>query len=510
MRKLGIPFSLLCVFAMLVIGCGSKQSGSSSPAESCQSIGEGITSEGWDRWARCTRAQGAAADDASCATALRWAQSATPNALAAATACVLRSENRSNITYIADGLQDVAFSDEKVIAIAGGLTDHFSERKHGNILAGALTESAQIALGRVLPQLDETTAHVLFRFALRHNLTYLAASFDDYEHAQKFRAELDDEMILQFAQQVKSDHTLSETERWALAESGVWSAHDIVRCQSEQLRGCDGWEGDQPLKLLDESENRGENARTPGMIADAITRDGVTREEVGAGLRWLSSSENSNAIAHLRTTINNMTNPSRSDDFRYGVAVAATGAICTPSLVVNASRRAVSDDDQTATSVWNTFLQQCLSEQWSWQDILYVLSIGSDLHAHEDVYTAIVEASAPALDGVACEGIESISQRIYEETQAYDRPMTGLVFGHAGAGRPDCVPALNDELTRVAGNAEQHPEARYLAIEVLANSGDLSMCSALGSVSEWSPGEDEPGMTELANDYRTSAANACN
>lgn len=510
MRSRVLPFVVLCLATISFVACGSKQGGGMSAGGDCPALtAEGMSNAAWNAWAQCTTRAGAAANSAVCGEALRASRSATPAALHAATTCILDSENRADITYIGDGLHGIAFEDDKVVAIAEALPGHFNPERHGNILAGSITENGQLALGRMLDQLDDPAVELLFNFSLRHNLTLLAGHFDNYDGAATLRASADPVLVDQFARQISNDHDYGETERWALARSGIWSADDIIRCQTNNLRGCDNWDGERPMSLLDEATERGSDARTPGMIVAAAGLEGSTREDAGAAVRWISRTPGSGGAGQLRSMINGMTTPSNREDFRYGVALAATAELCAVPLVSQAARRASADDDQSQTNVWNTFLTRCNDAHWTWRERLELSTLGSALHAHRRVLEAIVSAAETTSSEVTCSQLHTAADEIHTAQQAYDRPMIGLVYGLAADLRTDCYDAFRADLRRVAGDSAEHPESRFKAIEVLAEHGDNQFCSSRSSIRSWTPGEDQAGFTPLAEELELKAADAC-
>lgn len=509
MRSRALPFVVLCLATMSIVACGSKQDGGMSDGRECPAVsGEGMTSADWNAWAQCTTRAGTAANGEACGAALRWSTSATPAALHAATTCVLDSEDRANLTYIGDGLHGIAFEEDKIVAIASALPRHFRPDRQGNILAGSITENGQLALGRVLGQLDDDAVELLFQFALRHNLRLLAGYFDDYEGAAALRASADQELVDQFAQQISNDHEYGETERWALARSGTWSADDIIRCHTRNLRGCDEWDGERPMSLLDASAARGEDPRTPGMIVTAASLEGSSRDDAAAALRWISQTP-SGGSGQLRSMINGMTTPAFRDDFRYGVALAATEQLCAVPLVSHAARRASADENKAQTNVWNTFLTRCNDEHWTWRDRLELISIGSALEAHSRVLNAIAGAAETTLADATCAELHTAADEIYVAQSSFDRPMIGLVYGVATDLRSDCFDALHADLSRVAGDSSEHPESRFKAIEMLAEHGDNQFCLSRSSIRAWTPGEDQPGFTPLAEELELKAADAC-
>lgn len=509
MKQTACRWAFGLLMASLLAACGGRQGPNDSGSNECPTIGEGMASADWARWSQCTKRAGDSVNRDSCVAALKWAPAATPEALGTATACVLEGSDRSRLTRIGDALHELAFDDPRVVAIVEAMPGHFEEDRHGNILAGSLTEAAQRGIAGVLNELNHEAVALMFEFALRHHLSTLLAGFDSFDGIDTLRAGISDELADAYASQTDNRHDYSETERWVLTRSGVWTADDLVRCFNRKIRGCKDWSGESPLLLLDVASERGRDVRTAGMLTVAMSAEDATEEEIASVLAYLSADQGTLAKNQLRSIINAMTVSTRPRLFRYTIAKHATEPLCSVEMAEEAARRVPSDDDRSQTSVWNTYLTTCNDNYWSWRERLTLSSLGSDLNAHVRILETILESAEQGIADASCDDVHAAAAEAYESLRGYDRFMTGLAFGLAGALRPDCFATLEEDLHRVARDEREHPEGRYKAIEILAAHGDRADCTLFGEIRRWTPGEDEPGFTPLAEQLELKARDAC-
>lgn len=467
-------FSLLAAAASLS-ACGGAQKGMT---HGCPTVKDGASATSWDRWAACVD-HGDLTNVDTCRSSMLYVQGMSVAALEASTRCVLSANARDDGRLVAEALNKVVTNDEKVAAIARGFAPNFRFDPHGSSFASVLSSHAEHALGRHLGAMPEATRNELIRTAFGWGLRDLAqASIPFISNPDMIRQQA--ETIANGAQ---GSRDLSPVERYALVVTGRWSANDIVACHEGQHRACRTASGENTLHLLAHDTTSRRTSIGASQVSGQLGKNGEDAETAGILLNWLAQPGTPNGEAILIGMRQGMADTRTDIHFRRSVALGANAALCSTEGFTDVSRYAVLISP-TPTEPWSLFLDRCIDQFWTVEDLLRVAAHGGDIHANAGQRTAMDTKLKAELDAVDCSTLTQLGERV--ATWKTSRvPMNGIVWSELARLEPRCASSFSPKLKAVVSNSAAHPEARYAAIAALAANGDRSSCSQRTAVSAW-------------------------
>ena len=309
----------------------------------------------------------------------------------------------------------------------------------------------------------------------------------------------------------ESGETLDETDRWALAASGAWSAADLIRCYNGDQPGCENWEGDSPLGLMAETDVE---AGHPGAAQQAIRllrSEHIDEDSVEGLAAFLGSGSYQNSHAMMNSMMLDLTAMSVPVDRRMAIARAATEYMCAfETAGTNLVRVPNADPDRlTDTGLpWPTFVAACLERHWQPDDMMAAVSTGSWLGVPPALYDEVHARLRASTDGQACADYLDLGQTAFALNLGV--PMRGLAWTVAARlGGEMCASTFDDAVRGALADPEGHPESRLAATEWLLDRGDDSGCSRLAEIMRWRDEEVNEGPGPWAEAHHEALNSRC-
>lgn len=471
-RSLFITASALLLASLTLSACGARQDG-----RGCPSVKEGLSPGAWESWATCVDT-GQIQDADTCRTAMTYAQSMTPNALEAATRCVLAADSAEDGGLVGDVLQRVANDEALVAGLARGLAPNYLHATHGGRFASAVGQAAERALGAQLGHIPEATRDELIRTAFAWGLRDLSdAGLPFIRDTEAWREELEG-----MAARAANARDLSLADQLSLVATGRWGANEVLDCLASTGRGCENTDVNQAAQLLQHDTRSSRNTVGTSRVVETLGNNDLSTESVTILLDWVSAPTTPNGEALLSSLRTSVAATGTSEAYRMRVAEGANAGLCASHAFPRVAHYALSSS-RTPTDPWRVFIDRC-TEIWRAEDLARVLSVGVDSHINDTQRARIREKLASELAGGTCEQVNALGEAVMTvpTTHASKR---GIVWAELYRARTDCGATLQAPLRATVDNAEAHPEARLRAIEALAASGDRQRCSAIDRAQQW-------------------------
>lgn len=489
-----------------ISACGAQNRGED---DQCEAIHSEMTAAEVEAEIGCYMTKPVELVAALCRDAGPWAASIGADALGAAVGCALSAAERSDGAWIAEILNVVAADGAKVDAVLAALAPSFSPDTHGNSFSAALTRAAQTAIGERLAGLDAALRADLVSIALGYDLRPL----NDF--AAPFIRELpaDDPALAAYAESILDDgEAPGEDARWALAVSGEWSADDVVDCYRRRGEGCEQWDGESPLQLLDEVDEGEASSATATATLQIMRNDETDESDAAAIAAWMASSDYERRAELIVPLLNDLVDDDTPRAVRVAIAGAAREDMCDGEMLrrylISAHRHspeAVSDP----SAPWSVFIAHCEATHWDTEDRASALAAGSWLTVGQDLVDVVRSSVASALAGGACDVDLELADAAYRALEG-STPMNGVIFSEIGSMRvSECGDVFASRILEVAESRDEHPEARLAAVLWLAERGDRSQCSRISSILDWEdPDYGEP-VGARAEALAAEARSAC-
>ena len=495
----GFLFVALAAGALAIAGCSGPQSGD---GDGCPRItermGAGEMTNGLACWAARPAEEGAPV----CREALAMALSMPPDALEVAVGCTLAANERTDGPLIAELMHTVREDADRVRAASNGLA--FLNRDiHGNGFAVALSRAAQTAMGDQLAGLTEEAQQVVVAVALGYSLNPLMSYCGPYVQS----LDEDDPALSSYARSIDTSQDLDEGERWALAVSGEWSGADILDCFDGE-GGCDGWDGQSPLELLEHAEEVGE-ANAPSRAVDLLRNEDLG-EAADAVAHFVSSADYPMRGNYINTLMNDMTNPDRPETNRRAIAMGATGRMCSFEQMRQYFRRAVStyeDGLDNPDTIWAQYVLTCL-EEWDEETMIQALASGSWLMVPQSIRDEIRGRLSLAMEGGSCDDYLELADASLDIIGQVWMAGIGVVEAARLAG-DSCASEFTQMIMDAASDSGAHPEGRLAGVEWLLEQGDDSGCGEISDAMGWSNEELRLGPSEWAEQQAEALRAQC-
>ncbi len=495
--------AILVTLAATIMACGGRQNGG---GDGCPSLRESMSGNAVAGAISCYAQMPVTDGAALCRATLGRAASLPPDALQEAVSCTLAAGERSDGAEVAAALMLVQDEAAKVRAIANGFDPHFDRGLHGNSFAASLTTEAQIALGRVLDDLTTGAQRAIVGTALSYRMAGLLPFCG--EHVGLLDA--DDPAVASYARliDVDSGEPLNETQRWALATAGRWTAANVVACYQREQSGCEDWDGGSPLLLLANPNVPSADSRDASDVVAIMRNDSHDPDTIRALTTWISSADYPNRAGIINSIMLDMTDPGKELADRMAIANAASAAMCDYGRVRDLYQRSRArgfDGTRTATGVWPTYIRTCFEQHWAPADMAMALAAGSRLNVTPSFRAEIRARLAEETADGSCADFEGLADIAYN-SRTTNVPMTGRGVVEVARISGACADRFDARIRRIAADDSEHPEGRLAAVEWMLEQGDDSGCSHIGDAMRWHVAEREEGpgreAEELAGELR--------
>lgn len=461
--------------------CGGPQRGGAN-AEACRAPSASMNARALDDAAACW-AQDATPEAApTCRTAISVAPQLSGQAAGDFAACVLAAGERADGAWLGELL--AGLSSDALLGALEGAARTYDASVHGNSFAAALPASVQDVLGPRLGELSEGTREWIVSTALGYALHPLAGYCGPYVRS----LDVDDPGVAGFARiAAASNDTLDESERWALAASGEWSAADLIACHAGEDARCADWAGESPLALMAEVEVEAGNGMAPQRALGLLRSGGTEPIETEGLTRFLSGADYAQRTTMVNAVMIDMTDEDTPLETRMAMARGASPAMCAVGVVVETMLRAHADPETLvdATRPWPSFVSTCLEQYWEGPEIGPFAASGSRLGVPPELYDQVVRAFQAAVADAECSELVALTSDAVQRVG--NRALqSGMVWVHAARATDGrCDAAFEDRIVAVSRDPVAHPEGRLTAVEWRLDRGDDSACEEIAPAMEW-------------------------
>ncbi len=472
-------FLLVAGLSAAAVACsGGSQTGGNNSGE-CRPLQPGASSAQVDASITCFASRPDGIEG--CRSVIEAGTSASADAVRTAIECVFTADERSNGAWLATLLNAVAGDERLVAAVTDAMEARFNESTHANSFATALAQSGQQAIGESLaslsPELRTSMVSIGLGYSLQTLIPYCLPYVDLLPPGHPGFATL--------ADNVDQTDGLDETERMALAASGIWSPQDVVRCFEGQTRGCESWSGASPLELLPLTGGRMEPNPAPNNAIRLLNNGAVDADEAGAITTWLALTEYEYSDDFAQQLIRFATQSEASETLRVGVAERAAGPMCDGERL-RTSALALADSAVAAmpdSAPWPTIVRTCAPQQDE-NHLSLTLGAGWYLSVSDTIHDALTQRLASLLAETPCDDALAMATSIRESSTT--SLTSGIVYIEVASALGErCWPDFTTAVTRTYTDTTAHPDTRLAAGVLLAEHGDRRACNNIDGLLSW-------------------------
>jgi hypothetical protein len=485
------------------IACsGNTQTGGNGGSE-CRPVEPGTSSARIDAAMTCFAAQPDGVEG--CRTIIEAGENASPDAVRTAIDCVFTSDARSNGAWLASLLNSVSGDSAAVAAAISAMESRFDEDTHANSFATALAQSGQRAVGESLaglsPELRTSMVSIGLGYSLQTLIPYCLPYIDLLPAGHPGFATL--------ADNVDQTDGLDETERMALAASGIWSPQDVVRCYEGAVRGCESWSGASPLELLPLTGASMEPNPAPNNAIRLLNTEAVDTAEAAAIATWLAGTEYEFSDDVAQQLIRFAAQSEASSALRVAVAARASGPMCDGERLRTTSL-ALADSDVAAmpdSEGWPTIVRTCGPQQDE-TNLSQTLAAGWYLSVSELIHSGLTDRLTTLLEDTSCSDALSMAQGIRESSET--SLTSGIVYVEVAESLGDrCWDDFSSAVTRAYTDTTAHPDTRLAAGVLLAEHGDRRACNNIQGLLNWREPETRAPAGARAEERAAELRAAC-
>jgi hypothetical protein len=491
---------LPALLGLMACGGASSLSGGACPEPSARLQGAALEGA-----AACWSTATPTRSDACRQTALDAA--ASPTLAGTLARCVLTAADRLDGAWLAERMNAVHQRPEALRALVEAMPDAFVADLHANSWASSIGAGAQRAIGGLLPSLSEPARRLIV------SLTFTWALSPLDEACQPWVRELppDHPAVASLAEQAFQGDGFDETERFALAATGRWSARELVDCFERRQNGCSSWSGESPLALLELTAEEMDANPGPTNALRLLQSGSVgSRAEAGQITRWLTRTRFPQQELAATTLLQVATDGRVVEEVRMGVAEQAAGLMCTGQALAGTGPRMVTSEDlepPAATSPWPTLVNACLPSMGA-DDLVHAFTAGGALSIPDALRVRMREALAATPDAASCSEVAALASAAASWARGGQ---------HAGSAVAEAALALNTScgdtwrapLRQVLNDSTQHSWTRINAGLALVRLGDRTPCNQVDALLRWRDAENGWGPGARARALADELRSAC-
>jgi len=481
---------LVVAIAGTMGACGGAQSRDAIPT-TCTGLDSTMASDRMERMVACYAQKDPQEVAAMCRDAAAYHASLSSEAIRVVTECTLAAQVRGDGAWLAGVLADVRDRPDALNGIVAAMDDHFDVRAHSNSFAAAIGRDAQTAVGERLEQMSEPLRRQMVSLGFAYNLDPLR------DFALPHLRELDpgDPAIAAYAESLNiRPGEVGEEDRWVLVASGRWTADDVLQCFRGEQRGCEDWDGESPLDLLELTPDEMEINPGPNRALQMIERQDVSNDEISSIARWIGRTRFDTQDHAVGMLLMMLTDIDRDEAQRAAIARGATGSLCDMSRLPDYVHRvygSARDQADNPQSPWALFVATC-AQEWGPFELFAALGFGSRFTVPESVRSDLRDLlDAATDDDRSCETLRRYADDAYAHLEYH--AARGLIYVEAARlGGESCDGTFRGRVAEIARDRAAHPDARLAAVAYALDMNDSSLCGEIEGSMNWR--EEESGM----------------